>query len=52
MKDVLKRLTIIESTMATKGFVVTAYMVGSAVLSAIILFQSQIQALIGILPKP
>lgn len=56
MKNVLQRLTAIETTlatsMATKGFVVTTYLVGSAVLGAIILFQSQIQTLIGVIPKP
>lgn len=48
MRDVRDRLTRIESTMATKGFVFSAYGIVSALLAAIMLFQTQIQALLGL----
>ena len=48
MKSVLDRLKGIESTMATKSFVFSVYGIVSALLAAIILFQSQIQTLLGV----
>jgi hypothetical protein len=53
MKDVRDRLTKIEATVAglpTKGFVFSVYGIISALLASIILFQHQIQALLGVLP--
>lgn len=52
MKDVLARLVKIESLMATKAFVFSVYGTVSLVLAAIILFQSQIQTLLGVTPHP
>ncbi|EJK83519.1 hypothetical protein PMI03_03174 [Rhizobium sp. AP16] len=48
MRDVRDRLTKIESTMATKGFVFTVYTIIAALLGAIILFQTQIQTIMGV----
>lgn len=50
MKDVRERLISVEKTMATKGFVFSVYGIVSVLLAAIILFQHQIQSLLGVLP--
>ncbi|EJN04276.1 hypothetical protein [Phyllobacterium sp. YR531] len=51
MKDVRDRLKSIETSMATKGFVFSVYGIVSVLLAAIILFQTQIQQLVGTIPK-
>jgi hypothetical protein len=51
MKDVRDRVIKIENTMATKSFVFAVYGIVSALLAAIMLFQSQIQSLLGLVTK-
>lgn len=53
MRDVRDRLISVEKTMATKGFVFSVYTIVSGLLAAIILFQHQIQTLLGVgIPHP
>ncbi len=47
MRDVRDRTITIESTMATKGFVFSIYVAVGAFLTAVIVFQNQVQTLLG-----
>lgn len=48
MRDVRDRVMKIEASMATKGFVFSVYGIVSALLAAIMLFQNQLQHLLGL----
>lgn len=47
MKDVRDRLTTVEATMATKGYIDTRIIGIGTLIAAVIAFQEQIQALIN-----
>lgn len=52
MKDVRERTLKIEERMATKAFVFSVYGIVSVLLAAIMLFQSQLQHLLGLTSAP